>query len=265
MVVELALAAAGSSGPTAAGTRLDSVTAARRRSTATATIAGTIGSGPAGLVRRAAFHLVLENAQRYYALRENMRYHADFFLARMRQLALVLGADLAARGLLAAADDVFWLDADELAQADDGAHSMSKRVGERRRAAASDEQHSPPDTLVGATATSIAAPPSRVLTGEIGAPGRCQGRARLVRNPTDFERVTPGDILVAVYTDPGWIAVLERAAGLVLETGGLLSHGAIVARELGIPALVGVTGATRAIRDGDALDLDATTGHVTIV
>jgi pyruvate,water dikinase len=64
-------------------------------------------------------------------------------------------------------------------------------------------------------------------------------------------------VLVAVYTDPGWTSVLERAAGLVLEAGGVLSHGAIVARELGIPALVGVAGATRVIRDGDAIVVDA--------
>jgi pyruvate,water dikinase len=102
------------------------------------------------------------------------------------------------------------------------------------------------------------------LTGECGAPGRCRGRARVVRGPADFERVRAGDVLIAVYTDPGWTPVLERAAGVVLEAGGVLSHGAIVARELGIPALVGVADATRSIRDGDDVDLDATTGRMTI-
>jgi len=71
-------------------------------------------------------------------------------------------------------------------------------------------------------------------------------------------------VLVAAYTDPGWTSVLERAAGLVLEAGGVLSHGAIVARELGIPALVGVRDATRVIRDGDTIALDTERGAVTI-
>ena len=83
-----------------------------------------------------------------------------------------------------------------------------------------------------------------------------------MRDPTDFERVANGDVLVAVYTDPGWTSVLERAAGLVLEAGGVLSHGAIVARELGIPALVGVADATRTIRDGEEVVVDADAGVV---
>jgi phosphohistidine swiveling domain-containing protein len=79
-----------------------------------------------------------------------------------------------------------------------------------------------------------------------------------------FAYFGPSDVLIAVYTDPGWTPVLERAAGLVLETGGILSHGAIVARELGIPALVGVQDATRVVRDGARVALDATAGRLTI-
>jgi pyruvate,water dikinase len=85
-----------------------------------------------------------------------------------------------------------------------------------------------------------------------------------VAGPDDFERVRPGDVLIAVYTDPGWTTVLERAAGLVLEAGGVLSHGAIVARELGIPALVGVAEATRALRDGDEVEVDAVAGRLRV-
>ena len=96
-----------------------------------------------------------------------------------------------------------------------------------------------------------------MLVGECGAPGRAVGPARIVRGPDDFVRVAPGDVLIAVYTDPGWTTVLERAAGLVLEAGGVLSHGAIVARELGIPALVAVADATRVLRDGDQVEIDA--------
>ena len=124
----------------------------------------------------------------------------------------------------------------------------------------------PPETLTIGTAPALPPPTAaRVLDGEVGAPGRCRGPARLVHGLADFERVLPGDVLVAAYTDPGWTPVLERAAGLVLEAGGLLSHGAIVARELGIPALVGVLDVMRVIRDGDTVEVNVTAGSVTIV
>src|SRR5690606_14532927 len=131
------------------------------------------------------------------------------------------------------------------------AAELRARIALRRTAAARDAERPPPETLdepaPPPTAPDGADADARLLAGEVGAPGRAAGTARVVKSPDDFERVRPGDVLVAVYTDPGWTTVLERAAGLVLEAGGVLSHGAIVARELGIPALVGVPDATRAI------------------
>jgi phosphohistidine swiveling domain-containing protein len=257
MVVELALAA----GTDAA---LDRAALVRRRHAATARVMAAFGTGPLGATRRAAFAWVLEYAQRYYALRENMRYHADFFLARLRYVVRTLGDMLVAEGRLASVDDVFWLDVEELAHALDDPAPLGDRIRARREAAARDAVSPPPETLDDDPARASSVPTDmRVLAGELGAPGRCTGRARVVRDPRDFARVETGDVLVAVYTDPGWTSVLERAAGLVLEAGGVLSHGAIVARELGIPALVGVTDATRVIRDGDALVLDAGAGTVT--
>ena len=75
--------------------------------------------------------------------------------------------------------------------------------------------------------------------------------------------VEPGEILVAPSTDPGWTPLFLTAAGLVMEKGAAMSHGAVIAREFGIPAVVAVSGATRAIRDGQVLDIDGATGRVT--
>jgi pyruvate,water dikinase len=263
MVVELALGA----GPE---TALDRASVVRRRIEATERILAALGTGPVGAARRAVFRPVLDFAQRYYALRENMRYHADFFLARLRQVVLAFGTELVARGRLAAVDDVFWLDVEELVHAIDDPTPLAERIAARRAAGACDTREPPPETL-DAPPFGTAAPAAvggdvvdNVFVGEVGAPGRCSGPARIVRGPADFERVAAGDVLVAVYTDPGWTSVLERAAGLVLEAGGVLSHGAIVARELGIPALVGVTGATRVLRDGEQVELDASAGKVIV-
>ncbi len=245
---------------------IDPVTAAERRARSTAAIDHAVGGGPAGAARRGVFHLTLAGAQRYYALRENMRYHADFFLSRMRALALAAGAELAAAGRLARVDDVFWLELGELERALAGDGTAAAEAAHRRAAWTRDAAAPPPETLDDAqppASTPVDVAP--VLNGEAGAPGRCRGRARLLRDPADFERVATGDVLIAVYTDPGWTAVLERAAGLILEAGGLLSHGAIVARELGIPALVGVPNAMRAIRDGDTIEIDAAAATVTVL
>ncbi|MBZ2196794.1 PEP/pyruvate-binding domain-containing protein [Occultella gossypii] len=111
------------------------------------------------------------------------------------------------------------------------------------------------------TTTSIAG--GTTLSGTPGSHGIATGIARVLGGPSDFGRVRPGDIVVCPYTDPAWTALLRIAAGIVTETGGALSHAAIVAREQGIPAVLGVPDATTAIRDGDLISIDGTEGAVT--
>lgn len=83
----------------------------------------------------------------------------------------------------------------------------------------------------------------------------------MIRDPRT-ESLAPGDILVARHTDPGWIAVFSNASAIVVERGSLLSHSAIVARELGIPCVVGLKGATQWIKDGEELHVNGATGLV---
>jgi pyruvate,water dikinase len=92
-------------------------------------------------------------------------------------------------------------------------------------------------------------------------PGRVQGPARIIRNPRDAQ-LNPGDILVAERTDPGWIMLFTCAAGVLVERGSLLSHSAIVAREMNIPTIVGLAGITQWVKDGDWLELDGSSGTV---
>ncbi|WP_328808675.1 PEP/pyruvate-binding domain-containing protein [Nonomuraea montanisoli] len=102
-----------------------------------------------------------------------------------------------------------------------------------------------------------------VLAGTPGSRGSVTGTARIVRGPGDFARVRPGDILVCPFTDPAWTPLLRIAAGVVTETGGVLSHAAIVAREHAIPAVLGVPDATRKLREDSVITVDGTTGTVT--
>ncbi|GIH67585.1 PEP/pyruvate-binding domain-containing protein [Microbispora siamensis] len=101
------------------------------------------------------------------------------------------------------------------------------------------------------------------LAGMPGSHGTVTGTARIVRGFGDFARVRPGDILVCPFTDPAWTPLLRIAAGVVTETGGVLSHAAIVAREHGIPAVLGIPNATSRLRDDTVITIDGTTGTVT--
>jgi pyruvate,water dikinase len=101
------------------------------------------------------------------------------------------------------------------------------------------------------------------ITGTPGSPGRASGPARVVHSPDDFARVLPGDVLVCRFTEPAWTALFGVVAAVVTETGGVLSHAAIVAREYGIPAVLAVPGAMTALRDGDTVTVDGGAGRVT--
>ena len=102
------------------------------------------------------------------------------------------------------------------------------------------------------------------LIGTGASPGSGEGPARVVAGVQDFGRVRPGDVLIATTTTPAWTPLFPSLAALVTETGGVLSHAAIVAREYGLPAVVGAEGATR-LPDGARIRVDGTSGEVRIV
>ena len=103
------------------------------------------------------------------------------------------------------------------------------------------------------------------LTGIAGCPGVARGRARVVLDPLDPRGLGPGDVLVAPITDPSWTPLFVTAEAVVVDVGAEMSHAIIVARELGIPAVVSVTGATRSIPDGALLEVDGDTGIVKVL
>jgi len=102
------------------------------------------------------------------------------------------------------------------------------------------------------------------FAGTPGSPGLAAGPARVVRGPSDFARVEPGDVLVCRTTDPAWTPLFGVVAAVVTETGGLLSHAAIVAREQGLPAVLAVPDATTALPDGATVEVDGSNGHVVL-
>ena len=102
------------------------------------------------------------------------------------------------------------------------------------------------------------------MIGISGSPGTVEGVARIIRSPEEFSNLQKGEILVAPLTNPVWTPLFALASGIVTEVGGILSHGAIVAREYGIPAVMSVKGATTKLVDGQVIIVDGSRGVVTI-
>jgi rifampicin phosphotransferase len=219
----------------------------------------------------ARFDGLLEVAQRYAVLRE--RQARDFTLAwpLLRCCALRLGEILAARGAIDAAEDVFFLTRAEL----DGRADLGEVVANRRqrwerqrRLAAPLDLGTPPKVLrslmhgAAETARSSPVPTDAILVGEPASPGHATGTVRVVWGPEDFDRFRDGEVLVAPLSAPAWTPLFGRAAAVVTDGGTLAAHASLVAREYGIPAVVGTSEATRRLRDGQVVIVDGGAGVV---
>lgn len=188
----------------------------------------------------------------------------------LRPLLLRLGRELAGRGALADPEQVFELTLSEIGLALRGATTadgVARRVADRLAQRTQWEHADAPDFI------QVDGPPIAVVraqetkAGNIRAgvsvgTGVARGVARVIRDPRDGTRLGQGDILVAPSTDPAWTPLFLKAGGLVMETGGYLSHGAIVAREFAIPAVVNIPGILGEIRDGDIIEVNGNTGQI---
>ncbi|WP_448613090.1 PEP/pyruvate-binding domain-containing protein [Modestobacter sp. URMC 112] len=220
-----------------------------------------------GRLRAGAVGLALDRARRLAGIRELPKSDIVLVLAQARRELLLVGADLAGRGRLAGAEDVFFLGLGEVAEALDG-RDLRGVVAERRtdfdRETA--RRHVPRVLLSdGTEPEALSGTPPEVdgaLVGTAASAGTVTGPARVVLDP-EGAHLAPGEVLVAPSTDPGWTPLFLTAGGLVMEMGGPNSHGAVVAREYGIPAVVGLPEATRRITTGQPLVVDGTRGLVT--
>jgi len=209
--------------------------------------------------------------------RENLRFERTRLFGRVRRIFLALGARLTETGVLDDRRDVFNLTVDELLGAVEGAAITGDlRSLSRMRAAEWKEQLVRPDpperfSVSGAHISGVAglaaqqAAPS-VEAGETRKGIACckgivTAKVRMIEDPR-VEALAPGEILVARHTDPGWIAVFANAAGVIAERGSLLSHSAIVAREMGVPCVVSLKGVTQWLKTGDVVRLDGGAGTV---
>jgi rifampicin phosphotransferase len=227
---------------------------------------------------RPHFDWVLGRARRHIRDRENMRLVRTRVFGLVRRMFRALGDHMARRGVLDAAPDVFYLTTDELFGWVDGTSPTTdlREVAALRRAEHDRFAAEPPPAdrfeTFGPVAwgnlyrpRQAAVPPEGdVLQGLGCAPGVVRGVARVIHDPTDDLHLN-GEILVAERTDPGWVPLFPSVSGILVERGSALSHSAIVAREFGIPTVVGIQGLTARVRDGMEVELDGAAGTVRLL
>lgn len=210
----------------------------------------------------------LQRAHALAGFREMTRFVVGLRLSQTRELLWPVGETLVRTGKLQEAADIFFLTLSEAHAALAGA-DLQELVSERRAIFAREleRRHVPlvllSDGTEPITLPQCAAQAEDMLQGVSASPGIVTALARVIRDPYDAH-LEPGEILVAPSTDPGWTPLFFKAAGLVMDAGGAMAHGAIVAREYGIPAVVGVAGATARITTGSRLTVNGSTGTITI-
>jgi pyruvate,water dikinase len=220
-----------------------------------------------GRMRARLVRFALQRARELAGVREIPKYYMVIVLAAVRRELLHIGSDLARQKRIHAADDVFFLDLVEV-RAAIGGRDMTQRVAERRQAYDLEiRRRQVPRVLLSdgtePEATTVSSAGAAGLAGTPASAGTVTGVARVIFDPVGAH-LEPGEILVAPSTDPGWTPLFLTAGGLVMEMGGANSHGAVVAREYGIPAVVGVPAATRRIVTGQKITVDGASGTITL-
>jgi pyruvate,water dikinase len=211
---------------------------------------------------------LLADARAGIAFREDSHFHGTRALPVLRHAVLEMGRRLADAAVLRAAEDVLHLRLAELEELDDPA-ALAPAVAERVRAVVRARSARRAELAgVPLIAPSVLFPGraphgDALVSGTPASGGRATGPVRVIRDPADSGRLRSGDVLVCPYTNPAWTPLFQRAAAVVVDTGGIGSHAAIVAREYGIPAVMGSATGTSVLTDGQVVTVDGDTGLVT--
>lgn len=232
---------------------------------------------------RPVFDKLVAATQASVKFRERARFRQALLYSRLRAIALDCGKKLVYANMVDAPEDVFFLTFDELVAisttnarpcSDDPRALVQKRRAEHATLSALDlpdvftlaaGHFIGPDDLDAGLSQPTNLDTDAILVGVPASGGRVTGRAAVLEGLADTDRLQRGDVLVARQTDPGWAPLFFLVRGLVLERGGMLSHGSILARELGIPSVVGVPNATTRITHGCDIFVDGNAGHVQFV
>jgi pyruvate,water dikinase len=226
-------------------------------------------------IKAPALGLSVKLARQFLPIRENMRFYADVFLYALRKLALARADGLIEKGMLSPQERnlVFFLPHQNLFS--DTMDRPTTRADALLRSARSRSERFhlhrnrplPLYVLNGQDYEALMEPDrmGRQLVGLPASPGLGRGRVRKAEGYQDFLSFRPGEVLVVPYLDPSWSSLIFHAKAVITEVGGQLSHGAIVAREYGVPAVVGVAGAMQTLSDGQEVIVDGNKGQVRVI
>ena len=223
-------------------------------------------------IKRVIFNYLLTHAQSFVPIRENSKSDFARIMTVWRKMLLDLGKRLHNSEILSDAEDIFFLRLEEIepvaqSKAD---FDIKETVASRRQEYEKNISVTPPNVVFGKFNPDDYTPDAvdtnaEILNGLAVSSGVVTGKARVILKADTAEQVLPGEILVAPFTDPGWTPYFIPAAAIVMDIGGMLSHGSIIAREYGIPAVVNVGPATKIIKTGQTIQVDADQGIVRIL
>jgi phosphohistidine swiveling domain-containing protein len=222
-------------------------------------------------VRARTFRRLLHWAQSVAPVREDALADVGLAWPQVRRMLREIGRRLQAAGVIAEPDDVFWLRRSEI---DETRGSLVDKVEQRKELWRGQRRATPPQLLPkggwGDMWRRWLPAASEEQTGDLikgiaGSMGTITAPARVLAGPQDFGQMQPGDVLVASITTPAWTSLFAMASGVVTDIGGPLSHSSIVAREYGIPAVLGTAVATRRIHSGQMIKVDGDAGTVTLL
>jgi phosphoenolpyruvate synthase/pyruvate phosphate dikinase len=224
---------------------------------------------PDGEREAAETKAMIDRVRTFAGYREYPKYHKVSRYLVYKQALLAEAARLVAAGALTAAEDIFYLTFGELGDVVRTGRADADLIRQRKREFRAQAALTPPRVLTSdgeavAGAYRRGDVPAGALTGLGVSAGTVEGRARVVHDLAEAD-LGPDDILVTAYTDPSWTPVFVAIKGLVTEVGGLMTHGAVIAREYGLPAVVGVEHATRLIADGQRIRVHGTDGYVELL
>ncbi len=234
-------------------------------------VASTIRKTPHGWIKSRLVRLLASRARQLMSLREVPKFFLVRLMGILRRKLLDLGKEFAGAGEIGLPDDLVFLTFSELKAFSAGEGHAWREIIAQRRANYQREKlrRQVPRLLLSdgrAFYEGLNAPDAsdHTLVGSPVSPGSAEGVARVVLDPSRAGML-PGEILVCPGTDPSWTPLFLTAAGLVMEVGGMMTHGAVVAREYGIPAVVGVDQATQRLHTGQRIRLDGSTGSIILL
>lgn len=222
----------------------------------------------------AKFRQLLEETQHLMPVREEQVSQLSLAWPVMRAAIQRIGESLVRSGVIDSADDVFFLKRNELESLKDNPEDMRSTIDRRRQDREEAKRLMPPlsvgrtppvvKLLFGLSSKIQGAEPTQyaLVHGTPASPGRATGKVRVIRDVSQFHELQEGEILVAPLTAPAWTDLFDRAAAVVTDVGNALAHASIIAREYGIPAVVGCSDATARLRDGQLVTVDGSTGNV---